>query len=266
MREFCIHSEGIEATIVPERGGLITQLAIDGIELLFLDRITFEDRSAHVRGGIPILFPFAARLDDGILKATSAQMPLHGFARDLEWTTDEDAAKESPDSHRMWLESDEETLEPYPFPLRLVQTTRVIPGQLSVSLDIENKGDQPMPMAPGWHPYFRCPAEGKIAVTYEIDDFPYDELSAGETYDIGLQAPRASEICFEIPTVTRVRLAFSPEFRHLQFWSLPEREFICVEPWDGPANVINTEECRFVEPGEAATYWMGISLAGKKVD
>ena len=38
--------------------GLITQLAIAGTELLFLDSATFEDRSQHVRGGIPILFPF----------------------------------------------------------------------------------------------------------------------------------------------------------------------------------------------------------------
>lgn len=263
MREFRIHSTGIEATIVPERGGLITQLAIAGTELLFLDRATFEDRSQHVRGGIPILFPFAARLDDGILKATGKPMPSHGFARDLEWTTDEDEAEGSADSHRMWLEPDKKTLEPYSFPLRLTQTSRVVEGQLSVTLDIENKGDAPMPMAPGWHPYFCCPEKGKKAVTYEIEGFPYDELSTEEMYNIGLETPRAAEICFDIPNVSKVRLAFSPEFRHLQFWSLPGREFICVEPWAGPANVINTEDCRSIEPGDAATYWMGISLAGK---
>ena len=261
MKEIYIVNDGINATVVPDRGGLITQLAIDGKELCFLDRRTLEGRSEHVRGGIPILFPFAARLDNGILLATGAEMGLHGFARDLEWTTDD--SNPSPDTHRMSLVPDKCVLEPYPFPLRLVQTTRVVPGELSVTLDIFNEGDEKMPVAPGWHPYFNCPSEEKIAVTYDIVDFPYGELSSEKSYDIGLPTPRLSEICFEIPTVAKVRMAFSPEFRHLQFWSLSEWDFICVEPWDGPANVINTGDCRYIEPGETATYWMGISLAGE---
>ena len=255
MREYAIATAGIEATIVPERGGLITRLAIEGLEILFLDRATFEDRAEHVRGGIPVLFPFAGNLAEGRLEETGTEVGLHGFARDLEWEVDESSG----DSHRMSLESSDATLEPFPFSFKLVQTTRVIPGLLSVTMDIENPGSTPMPVAPGWHPYFCCPARAKAAVTYELEGFPYDKLSNDEIYDIGLESPRASEIRFDIPTEGTVKLSFSPEFRHLQFWSLPEREFICVEPWHGPRNVINTGDRRLIEPGEAVTYWMGIS-------
>ena len=255
MREYVIRAAGIEATIVPERGGLVTRLAMEGREILFLDRATFENRAEEVRGGIPVLFPFAGSLDEGRLEETGTEIVPHGFAEEMEWEVDES----SDDSHRMSLQSSDATSEAFPFVFRLLQTTRVIPGQLSLTMDIENGGSTPMPVAPGWHPYFCCPARAKAAVTYELDGFPYDELSNDEEYDIGQEAPRASEISFDIPTEGRVKLSFSPEMRHLQFWSPPEKEFICVEPWHGPPNVINTEERRLIEPGEAATYWMGIS-------
>ena len=255
MKQQTISNAGTDATIVPARGGLVTRLAVGGREILFLDRHTFENRSEHVRGGIPILFPFAGRLVDRRLIASDTHMDLHGFARDLEWTVEEHLG----DSHRMFLEAGAEILAHFPFPHRLTQATRVSDGSLTVTLDIENRGSDPMPVAPGWHPYFCCPGDQKTAVSYELSDFPYHQLS-NETYDFGLEPPAASTVDFDIPAVGAISLSFSPEFRHLQFWTLPERDFICVEPWDGPADVINSERRRLVSPGESLVYWMSISL------
>ena len=48
-------------------------------------------------------------------------------------------------------------------------------------------------------------------------------------------------------------------FPQLRLWTLSNRDFICVEPWDGPADVINSNQARLVSPGETVTYWMQIS-------
>lgn len=255
MRADQISSGGTEAVIVPERGGLVTRFAVSGREILFLDRASFEDRGQPVRGGIPVLFPFAGRLADNLLLATGTSLGLHGFARDLEWTV----TGHGGDRHRMELAPGPEVLETYPFPHRLTQTTSVAEGELSLCLEIENRSPQPMPVAPGWHPYFRCPREGKAAVRYGLADFPRQQL--GDSYDFGLEAPPEGRIGFDIPGEGAVSLSFSPEFRHLQFWTLPERDFICVEPWDGPPGVINSGRCRLVPPGRTLVYRMRIAPA-----
>lgn len=36
-------------------------------------------------------------------------------------------------------------------------------------------------------------------------------------------------------------LSFSPAMRHLQFWSQPGRDFICLEPFYGPNDTVNTD-------------------------
>ncbi len=41
--------------ICPERGGIVTSFASHGRELLYLDKETFENTEANVRGGIPVL-------------------------------------------------------------------------------------------------------------------------------------------------------------------------------------------------------------------
>ena len=181
-------------------------------------------------------------------------MDLHGFARDLEW----DVETHSVNSHRMALEVGPDILANYPFPHRLTQTTTVTTGELALALDVENQSAEPMPVAPGWHPYFRCPGNRKTGVRYDLAEFPYDQLS-NKTYDFGMEPPTASVVNFDIPTEGGISLSFSPGFRHLQFWTLPDREFVCVEPWDGPANVINSAQRRLVPPGQVLTYWMRIT-------
>ena len=255
MRADQICSGRTEATIVPERGGLVTRFAVSGREILFLDRASFEDREQPVRGGIPVLFPFAGRLADNLLLAAGTSLGLHGFARDLEWTV---TGHES-DRHRMELAPGPEILANYPFPHRLTQTTSVAEGELDLVLEIENRTPQPMPVAPGWRPYFRCPRNSKAAVRYGLADFRRELL--GDSYDFGLEAPSAGNIDFVIPGEGAVSLSFSPGFRHLQFWTLPDRDFICVEPWDGPPGVINSRRCRIVPPGEALVYRMQITPA-----
>ena len=57
-----------------------------------------------------------------------------------------------------------------------------------------------------------------------------------------------------------ITLDASPELRHLQFWSQPDKPFVCLEPFYGPAGTINTDQRGWVPAGQARTFWMRIRV------
>ena len=69
----------VTAEVVPSRGAIVAGLRIGGTEVLYLDRATLDDPAKNVRGGIPVLFPFAGKLADGTLGLTGTKMKQHDF-------------------------------------------------------------------------------------------------------------------------------------------------------------------------------------------
>ena len=101
----------VSAQIVPGRGGLVSALTVDGRDVLFLDRTTLDDPAKNVRGGIPILFPFAGKLEDERFGPAGTRMKQHGFARNKPWAVRERRG----DALRLGLVQDEETRAQYPY-------------------------------------------------------------------------------------------------------------------------------------------------------
>ena len=85
FEEVAINHGEVQATVAPSRGALVSRLQIDDKQVLYLDRTTFEDPSKNVRGGIPVLFPYAGKLENGTLKISGTQMGQHGFGRNRPW-------------------------------------------------------------------------------------------------------------------------------------------------------------------------------------
>jgi galactose mutarotase-like enzyme len=79
-------------------------------------------------------------------------------------------------------------------------------------------------------------------------------------FDFGLAAPQNGRARFEIPNLGRLELSFSPEMRHMQFWSQPGKDFICLEPFTGPNNTVNTDRRVDIAPGTAHTFFMRIEV------
>lgn len=246
----------VKARIAPKRGALVTHLEVDGRSVLYLDRETFEDDSKNVRGGIPILFPFAGILENNILQATGTAIPQHGFARNHPWEVDEIA----PGRMRLYLDSDEATIAVFPWDFRIEQTCLLTARGIHLEMLVHNLDMRPMPLAPGWHPYFRCPADLKSGVQGDVPGFNDHGLNDTDTHDFSIQAPAHSRGRFDLPGTGSVRLSFSPQMRHIQVWSLPGRDFVCIEPFTGPSNLINTNRAIEVPAGEARTFWMRIEL------
>lgn len=255
-----VHAD-VRARVAPGRGALATQLSVGGIELLYLDRQTFDDPSQNVHGGIPLLFPFASRLDNNTLLASNTSIGLHGFARTKKWTI----AEQTQSFMRMQLTPDDEARAIFPWDFLLEHNILLTSRGLHLELQIQNLSDRPMPVAPGWHPYLPCPANRKAEVAGDIKGAEPGSVHDHEIIDFGVVPRIDGRANFFVPAIGNVRLEFSPEMRHLQIWTVPGRNFVCLEPFTGPPNFINTKNAHHVAPGEARTYWMRMELlkAGK---
>lgn len=257
VREITLEHAGVSAKVAPERGALVTALRVAGRDVLFMDRATLTDPAKSVRGGIPLLFPFAGRLVDDKLLHAGSVMKQHGFARNLAWTV----AEQGPGSLRLALGDDAGTRAAWPHAFRIEHSVRLLPQGLELELLVRNFGDAPMPIAPGWHPYFTCANADKPRVRpLDVPQLEPGRFTPDAEFDFGVTAPPEGRASFEVPGLGVLRLSFSPEMRFLQCWGLPGRDFICLEPFTGPNDAINTPQRIDVAPGCAHALWMRVEM------
>jgi galactose mutarotase-like enzyme len=266
MLELVEEKSGTSAKLCPERGGIVTGYAPFGEELFYLDRETFLDPKANIRGGNPVLFPISGQLQDGAYEWEGKRYAMrnHGLARISPWTVeDKGVTAEGEPYARLRLTSTEPMLESYPFAFELVFTYLIRDAALVVLQEYRNLSPKPMPMYPGFHPYF---ATSIKKLEYRTDATRMLDYNDGETkvfggdFDIGplqesvaLLDAKAPRISFYLPESKRnVVLEYSEAFRYVVIWTAAGKDFVCVEPW----MALNAELSRgaglvLVEPGEA---------------
>src|SRR5690349_16825986 len=110
LAELTIEQAGVAASVAPARGAIVTALRVAGRDVLFMDRGTLLDPAKSVRGGIPILFPFAGRLANDTLLHAGTTLKQHGFARNRPWTVIE----RTPTSLRCALDDDAASRAAFP--------------------------------------------------------------------------------------------------------------------------------------------------------
>lgn len=247
---------GVHATVVPARGALVSALSVGGRELLYLDEATVADPDKNVRGGIPVLFPFAGRLPGDRLEPDGTTMPQHGFGRRRAWAV----RRRAPGAVAMTLTADDATRAVFPYEFRCEHVVSVVDGGLELRFVVTNPGERPLPLAPGWHPYYRCAPADKAAVVGVAPPVAAGTLHDDGEPDLGVPAPASGLAAFVIPGLGRLRMRLSPDLKHLQMWSLPGRPFVCIEPFVGPAGTINTPRRLVVPPGGRHETWAHLSL------
>lgn len=240
------------AVIAPARGGMVIGFVAAGRELLYLDRATFEDPKANVRGGVPVLFPSPGKLANDAFAWHDARgaMKQHGFARNLPW---EVAATGTDDGAwaRLALRSDDATRAQFPFDFEVDYTYRLRGSALAIEMRFENTGASPMPFGAGFHPYFLVPDADKARASIPTRatrawdnknkrDVAFEgfDLTAAEV-DMHLHDHGASEASLLLDDV-EIALRGSPELSLWVIWTLRGRDFICLEPWTCPGDALNT--------------------------
>jgi galactose mutarotase-like enzyme len=261
--------------LAPARGGMVTRFSVGGVPVLFLDETTLADPSKSVRGGIPILFPIAGKLPDDRYQAAGRtfSMKQHGFARNLTWTVLDESTSDGA-SVTLGLAASEATRQMYPFEFALRFTYRLRGDVLTIEQHFENHGDTPMPLHPGLHPYFFVPDATKEQVRLDTDatraldnrtgrEVPVTlpiEL-AGREVDLFLLDHHPRETILHRPGMPGVRIAFGPEQSLLVVWTLPGRDFVCIEPWRTRPGALAGGAAPRIPSGGAESTTLTLTLA-----
>jgi galactose mutarotase-like enzyme len=262
--ELADEASGSLAVLAPSRGGILARLRVAGREILYLDRATFEDLRANVRGGCPVLFPSPGKLTGDVFTRDGVHgaMKQHGFARALPWeivsVSDQGAA-----SATLRLTSNEATRAQYPWDFTAEYTYSLRDRALGVEMLFTNHASTPMPFGAGFHPYFAVPDADKARAriptpaTRAFDNtqkreipFPGLDFTLPEV-DLHLVDHGSSTASLLVEGGQSVTLRGSPELSRWVIWSLRGRDFICLEPWTCPGDALNTGEgLLLLAPGE----------------
>lgn len=234
MKTFTLTAGTSSATVVPERGGLVTGFVVDGEPLLFLEAATLDDVTKNVRGGVPVLFPFPGKPPPGVA------LKQHGFARLEKWDVVSATA-----SQLVCRLAAQPIIPAFPYDFVLTQTVSLTPGALTLAFEIENRGDVPMPLHFGLHPYFAV-ADKQAARVETNATRAFDQRAGttgpvpaldfgGDGLDVHLLDHRGGRTVLHRGAARPISLKWSEGFTTLVLWTLPGKPFICVEPWTAPA-------------------------------
>lgn len=261
-------------SLVPERGGLVTEWTIQGQPILYFDQERFQDPSLSVRGGIPILFPICGNLLDDQYRweGKTYQLKQHGFARDLPW---ELIGQQTQDNAQLDLRltHNEATLKVFPFEFELVFSYQFQGHSLRIEQRIANLGDRRMPFSLGLHPYFFCREKNTVELAIPADSYLDQKTGLTHSYkgvldlsqpelDLAFTKIHQRQSHFIDPSRNlKVEVSFSDLYQTLVFWAVAGKEYICLEPWSAPRNALNSgEQLAWVEPYSARSAWVNFQV------
>ncbi len=275
---YIISNENCSLEIVPKKGGIVTSWQIENHDIFYLDKERFTDPNLSVRGGIPILFPICGDLPDNSYSYDLQKYNLkqHGFARDLPWEVTSETLNNDSGSLTLTLKSNQETLLVYPWEFEVNFTYKFTGNTLRIEQNYTNKSSVKMPFSTGFHPYFSVKNKFKLELNIPSSeyqekqtkivhpwsgkfDFSQQEIDVSFT---SLQGNSTSMIDQE--TGLELVISFSEQYSTLVFWTLKDKDFICLEPWTGPRNSLNSGVgLIYLDPETTVNSWVEMSV--KKV-
>ncbi len=157
-------TDGWEAGVLPQAGGLIAFLRRAGVDVL---RPLPEGSANPLESGCFPLVPFANRIAGARFRHDGAkvQLPrnfppeecaLHGIGWEQPWQVTAQAA------FKCTLEHSHDGRAGWPFAYHARQRIRLGPRGMAISLDLTNLSDRVMPCGLGLHPYFRRRPESLV--------------------------------------------------------------------------------------------------------
>lgn len=268
LERLVLETSDARAEVLPSLGALVTRFAVGERDILYCDDASL--RTDKRRGGVPVLFPAPGRLKNDLFEAQGryGKLPHHGFARDLPFRVAEKTAA----SVVLELEGTDATLGRFPWDFLLRLRVELSATCLTYTIDVESRDEEPMPFAFGLHPYFSVRDKNAMRVTTPATrafdnrtkrhvavpspiDFAHEEV------DLHLVDHGAPALRFDTGAGA-VTLSGSDEFRTWVLWTLPERPFVCVEPWTSPGNALNTgTDLLELAPGAARRLSLSIQTA-----
>ena len=203
-------------SVIPSIGNVAFNFSVKGKNVLRFPFASVEDfKKRPTLCGIPLLAPFANRLDETAFYANGKKYnfnmelgnvrgphPIHGFVSSTPlWRVVEAQAGEQ----GAWVTSRLEFyrqpawMAQFPFAHTIVMTYRLKDGALEVQTRIENESTDPMPVSIGFHPYFQLTDSSRDEWTVGVGArtewlLSPDKLPTGETRPIDKLFPYPQKI------------------------------------------------------------------------
>ncbi|HZS78576.1 MAG TPA: hypothetical protein VFA41_18340 [Ktedonobacteraceae bacterium] len=212
------------------------------------------------RWGLPLMIPNFSRLENGIFKEKGTTLPIHGFGRDLPWPVTQQDER----SLTMELQSNDFTRASYPYDFTFTAHIEAGEGTLTYTVTMENRSNEKMPIAPGFHPYFTVPQREKSRIAsdgppgFSAQSFDWIEHIPDNPYPfshrVTIQIPEGGTLIIEeIPQDGQYSL------HNMQVWSeppgKPDHDFVCFEPTVGSEDALNRPADRLnIAPGASRRF------------
>jgi len=224
--------------------------ASDGTEFLW------NGDPAVWNGRAPILFPICGGLKDDkyIYNGKEYTLQKHGFAKEKTFCI----AHHEDTRAELTFSADEETKKNYPFDFVFHAEFALDKNTLNVSYHIENLTDSEMYFSVGAHEAYACP-EGIGAYSIEFDKtetldqymvngslLETEPVRMAENIKELLLKPEyfaVDALIFKHLNSNKVALKHNdsnkkitvsfPEHEYLLFWTIPGANYLCIEPWCG---------------------------------
>jgi galactose mutarotase-like enzyme len=210
----------------------------------------------------PILFPIVGTLKDNSYTYNSVPYNLsrHGFARDGVF----ELIEKNENSAVFSLQSTKDTLKVYPFDFELQISYVLEDDRLNIHYQVINKGNRKMPFSIGAHPAFSLPGNfEKYSIQFEKEEpLVYNLL---ENDLISNSTKTLSKVNNEVPldyqlfendalifkslqskylTILEagnpiLRVCYE-DFPHLGIWTKKDAAFLCIEPWFGYSDSVES--------------------------
>lgn len=271
-----------------------------GAELQALTHATGEllwhGDPAHWSGRSPILFPIVGRAPDDQVSVDGVAAPMgqHGFARRATWTL----ARHAEDSCTHMLTETPDSLAIYPRAFRLTLTHALSDATLSVTAEVTNTGDKPLPFGLGYHPAFNWPLPGADGAEHVLTleggaEPPLSYIGEGAllqpgrkpspfaagrlplSYDLFdndaliLEEDWGDAITYAAPGSAAPTLSFRfSNCPALGIWTKRGAPFLCIEPWHGIAaragggyEIADRPLSLSLAPGDSAAFGWSVTVS-----
>ncbi len=272
------------------------EVAVNGHNLLRTPFSSVDEfRAKPGQNGIPLLAPFANRLDEPAFYANGKKynfdlelgnvrgpIPIHGF---LTNATDWALVEARADDRAAWVTCrlefyrNPQYMQQFPFAHTITMTYRLENGTLEVRTRIDNASREPMPVAIGFHPYFQLTDSPRDAWTLSVAAKTHWILSAnkiptGETQEISKRLPDPRNVTLKDTSLDDVfsdlerdaegRAVMSLKGRTQQLDVLigPKFKSVVVYTPPQPANTPASRGSIAIEPMAGITNSMNLSHKG----
>jgi galactose mutarotase-like enzyme len=224
----------------------------------------------------PVLFPIVGTLKNNqyVHNAKTYEMGRHGFARERVFLEEE----KNTDSVVFLLKNDEDSWKIFPFEFEFRIRYQLRKSQLNVTYEIGNTGRELLLFSVGGHPAFALP----LSADTSYEDY-YLEFEKAETagrwpisqdgliekepiavLDNTHQLPLSKELfqkdalVFKALESTEISIRSDKtdrglwldfaDFPYLGVWAAKNADFVCIEPWCGIADPVDSrQELRYKE-------------------